>query len=104
MFIPVSLSSLLQLKQYRDFCVHSSHTSNKYTSGHFDKKPPAVGHVQSRSSPGFVQWHRSLCVVSSCEIPHDTQSEFDSMILDTTVTSGAGPRAVGTERGLWSNW
>ncbi len=24
--------------------------------------------------------------------------------MQNTVTSGAGPRAVGTERGRWSNW
>ncbi len=24
--------------------------------------------------------------------------------VDLTVTSGAGPRAVGTERGRWSKW
>ncbi len=33
---------------------------------------------------------------------------FDYMIvwnlLNIIVTSGAGPRAVGTERGRWSNW
>ncbi len=25
-------------------------------------------------------------------------------IFDVTVASGAGPRAVGTERGRWSKW